>query len=161
MVRHILLGAVLFAAACDTPTSPRDPAPLAPSAEVWRNVRFERQTFAISDCTGEFIAVEATFHVLTAVTYDAAGGYHVTIHRNIQGTGTNLATGAKYIVSQVENNVYSVDRGADEQTSIVRFNLVGQGGAPDELVQATFHITITPDGDVTAWHDSFTIKCGD
>lgn len=160
MIRHALLGAVLLAAGCDSPTAPRDPAAVMPGAEVVRNVRFERQTFAISDCTGEMIAVDATFHVLVAVTYDAAGGYHVAIHRNIEGKGTNLATGAEYVVSQVENNDYSVDRGADEQTSIVHFNLRGLGRAPDEVLQATFHFTITPDGDITSWHDGFMIRCG-
>ena len=160
MTRYALLTAALLATACDSPTAPRTPEPLAPSAEVVRNVRFERQTVAINDCNGETIAVEATFHVLTSVTYDATGTYHVMIHRNIQGTGTNLVTGTEYVISQVENNSYTVGAGADEQTSILQFDMISKGGAPNETLLATFHYTITPDGELTSWHDGFMIKCG-
>lgn len=90
MTRYALLSAALLLAACDTPTAPRTPATAETlSAQVIRNVHFESQAFAINDCNGDFIQVDAKFHILTAVTFDAAGGYHVTLHDNISGKGTN------------------------------------------------------------------------
>ena len=160
MRRYALLSAALLLAACDTPTAPRRPAvPEALSAQVIRNVRFERQTIAINDCNGEVIAVDATFHVLTAVTFDGAGGYHVKIHNNISGEGINQVTGAEYVISQEYNDQYTVGGGADEQSIILHFNMIGKGAVPNEVLQANFHITFTPDGDVSSYHDNFRIKC--
>ena len=161
MTRYALLSAALLLAACDTPTAPRTPATAETlSAQVIRNVHFESQAFAINDCNGDFIQVDAKFHILTAVTFDAAGGYHVTLHDNISGKGTNLATGAEYVISQEDNNQYTVGNGADEQSIFVHFNMIGKGAVPNEVLQANFHITITPDGDVSSFHDHFMIKCG-
>jgi hypothetical protein len=149
----------MLVAACDAPTSPRTSAIARPSAEMLRNDRFERQAIAINDCTGEIIAIDATFHLITSVTYDEAGGYHVKIHRNVTGTAVNLGTGAEYVVSEEDNNQYTVGNGASEQTSIMHFDLVSKGRAPNEVAEANFHITITPDGDVATFHDSFRIDC--
>ena len=160
MTRYALLSAAMLLAACDTPTAPRTPAPAdAVSAAIIRNVRFETFAGAINDCNGEVILVDAKFHLLTAVTYDGAGGYHVTIHNNISGQATNQVTGAEYVISQEYNNEYTVGNGADEQTTVLHFNLIGKGSVPNEVLQSDFHITFTPDGDVTAYHDNFRIKC--
>jgi hypothetical protein len=160
MTRYALLTAALLLAACDTPTAPRAPAPAdAVSAAIIRNTRFERFAGAINDCNGEVILVDAKFHLLTAVTSDRAGGYHVTIHNNISGQGTNQVTGAEYVISQEYNDEYTVGNGADEETTVLHFNMIGKGSVPNEVLQADFHITFTPDGDVTAYHDNFRLKC--
>jgi hypothetical protein len=159
MKRHSLLAAAMLLAACDAPMSPRGDV-AAPSPRVVRNDRFERMTVAINDCTGEAIAVDATFHIVSSVTFDAAGGYHVMFHRNLTGTAVNSATGVEYVVSQVDNNEYTVGPGADEQTSVTHFNLISKGSAPNEVAQVTFHFTITPDGTLTAWHDNARFDCG-
>ena len=160
MTRYALLSAALLLAACDTPTAPRTPATAeALSAEVIGSAHFERQAIVINDCNGDIFEIDAKFHFLTAVTYDGAGGYHVTLHSNISGKGTNLATGAVYVISQEENNVYTVGNGADEQTHVLQFNMIGQGAVPDEVLLANFHITFTPDGGVSGYHDNFMIKC--
>ena len=160
MTRYALLSAAMLLAACDTPTAPRTPAPAdAVSAAIIRNVRFETFAGAINDCNGEVILVDAKFHLLTAVTYDATGGYHVTIHNNISGQGTNEVTGAEYVISQEYNNEYTVGNGADEQTTVLHFNLIGKGSVPNEVLQSDFHVTFTPDGGVSAYHDNFRLKC--
>lgn len=159
MKTQILVAAAMLVAGCDAPTSPRTSAVAGPSAEMLRNDRFERETFAINDCNGEIIAIDATFHLVTSVTFDEAGGYHVKIHRNITGTAVNQATGVEYVVSEEDNNQYTVGNGASEQTSIVHFNLVSKGSAPNEVAEGNFHLTITPDGDLATYHDSFRIDC--
>jgi hypothetical protein len=160
MTRYALFIAALAVAGCETATAPRSIAPDAPAAAVVRNDRFERVTLAGNDCTGEVVAIDATFHLVTAVTYDATGAYHVTIHRNVEGTGVNEATGVEYVVSEADNNQYTVGAGATEQTSIMHFNLVSKGAAPNEVAQVMFHLTITPDGDLSTYHDSFRFDCG-
>lgn len=160
MRRNAMLALAVLLAACEAPTSPAATATVAPSAQVVQNDRFERQTVAINDCNGEIIAIDATFHLVTSVTFDQAGGYHVKIHRNVSGTGVNQATGVEYVVSEEDNDQYTVGAGADEQTSIVHFNLVSKGSAPNEVAQVTFHITITPDGQLVTYHDGFRIDCG-
>lgn len=161
MKRYVLLGATtLLAAACDTPTAPRMPAAsAAASAAVVRNDRFERHTFAISRCNGDRVEVDVTFHVLTAVTFDQAGGSHVKLHRNVSGQGTNPVTGDEYVVSQVRNEHFDLGPGATEHTTIFRFTLMGKGQVPNESVHSNFHFTITPDGDVSSNHNNFMIKC--
>ena len=160
MRRNAMLAIAVLLAACEAPTSPVTSGALAPSAEVIRNDRFETRSVAINDCNGEIIAIDATFHLVTSVTNDGAGGYHVKIHRNVSGTGVNQATGVEYVVSEEDNNQYTVGGGADEQTSIVHFNLVSKGNAPNEVAEVTFHLTITPDGELATYHDGFRIDCG-
>lgn len=159
MKRVALLVAAALLAACDSTTSPTNAATPGPTAQVIRNVRFERQTFAGNDCTGAVVAVDVTFHVVLAVTSDAAGGFHLAFHRNIEGTGVNAATGTQYVVTQEDHNEFNVAQGV-EQTVLTHFNLISKGSAPNEVAQILFHITITPDGNVSSFHDSFRIQCG-
>ncbi len=160
-MRHTaMLAIAVLLAACEAPTSPATNDAFTPSAAVIRNDQFQTQTVAINDCNGEIIAIEATFHLVTSVTNDGAGGYHVKIHRNLTGTGVNQATGVEYVVSEEDNDQYSVDAGADEQTSIMHFNLVSKGNAPNEVAQLMFHYTITPDGNLATYEDNFRINCG-
>jgi hypothetical protein len=158
MRRHALLAAAMLLAACDAPTSPRGEI-AAPSAQVVRNSRSERLSLAINDCTGELIAFDATFHVVAAVTFDAAGGYHVKFHRNISGTAVNTVTGTEYVIMEEDNNEYTVGQGADEQTSVSHFNLISKGSAPNEVAQVMFHFTIAPDGTLTTYHDNVRFDC--
>jgi hypothetical protein len=160
MRRNAMLALAVLLAACEAPTSPMTGTALGPSAQVIRNDHFETQTVAINDCNGEIIAIDATIHLVTSVTNDGAGGYHVKIHRNVSGSGVNEATGVEYVVSEEDNNEYSVSAGASEQTSIVHFNLVSKGNAPNEVAEVTFHLTITPDGDLVTYHDGTRIDCG-
>ena len=41
----------------------------------------------------------------------------------------------------------------------MHFNLVSKGSAPNEVAEGNFHLTITPDGDLATYHDSFRIDC--
>jgi hypothetical protein len=160
MTRHALLAATILLAACDAPVAPNArTAPRAPSTAIVRNDRFEREAFTIDGCNGAPVAVDATFHEIVAVTFDQAGGYHVVIHRNIEGTGVSLYTGAEYVVSQVNNDSYTVGRGADEETRLVNFTLVSKGSEPNEVVEGRYHLTLTPDGEASSYHEGFVARC--
>ena len=154
----LLLGAVLLAA-CEGSTTPVSPSRTSDlNAAVVRNDRIDRGAYVISDCTGEFIAVDAQFHYVTAVTFDATGSYHVVIHRNVEFSGRNEATGAEYVGQQVDNQTYTI-AAASEFTSVTHFTLVGKGAAPNEVAELLTHYTITPDGQITADRYDIRIDC--
>ena len=75
--------------------------------------------------------------------------------RGGRGTGVD---GTEYVVSQVHNTEYTVAAGVEE-TEVLHFDLVSKGSAPNEVLQSTFHITITPDGDVSTCQDNFKLQC--
>jgi hypothetical protein len=45
------------------------------------------------------------------------------------------------------------------ETFINRFDMIGQGQAPNFSVHETFHVTVNADGSVTSFHDNFSITC--
>jgi hypothetical protein len=53
-----------------------------------------------------------------------------------------------------------VPSGGFTDTYINRFHIVGTQGAPTYYVKETSHITVTPDGQVSAFVDNFSIQCG-
>jgi len=149
-------------AACDTPTQPaRSITPRgvgAPNAVVVQNDKVQSVAFAISDCTGAVIAVDATFHFVTAFTISSSGTYHLMEHTNATAKGTDPATGTDYVVNQTENLELNLAAGG-EDTSMLHFNLISRGSAPNEVLQANLHTTITPNGEITSSVDNFSIKC--
>jgi hypothetical protein len=155
-----LLGVAAFAIACDSPTTPRAPlkAPTILSRAVLSNTRVETLALASDDCNGGFLTLTATFHDLFAVTGDAAGGFHVKFHENVQGQGSNPVTGIDYVAVQEINQELNASAGL-EQTETIQYNLIAKGSTPNELYRLDFHITITPNGDVSSFHDNFRLVC--
>lgn len=155
-----LLGVAAIAIACDSPTSPRAPlkVPTTTSAAVQFNDRFETVTSVFAFCNDGFITVTAKIHDLFAVTLDAAGGFHLVIHHNFQGVGSNPVTGVNYVATRSENFVVNTAAGF-EQTFTVHYNLIAKGRAPNQVLQADFHITITPNGDISSFHNNFRLMC--
>jgi hypothetical protein len=108
---------------------------------------------------GELVVLEGTLHVLTHVTIDDQGGLHVKQHFQPQGiSGTGLTTGDTYYGTGVTQTEFNATAGS-EQTSINNFRIIGQGPDNNLLVHATFHVTVTPTGDVTTVVDNFSVEC--
>jgi len=99
-----ILGVAAFAIACDSPTSPSTAASVAPASRVANavitNDKFESVTGAPNNCDGSFLVLTATWHTLFAITFDGAGGFHVKQHVNVQGQGSDAATGVDYVVAK-------------------------------------------------------------
>jgi hypothetical protein len=156
-----ILGIAAFAVACDTPTSPNTKNLTVQSNAanaVLVNDRVERATFAPDLCNGGGLHLEATWHHMYALTFDGAGGVHVKEHYNVQGQGSDPATGVDYVLSDVANSEYNAKVGF-ESTYTEAYDVIAKGQAPNQTVLIDRHITVTPNGDVTSYHDNFRIKC--
>jgi hypothetical protein len=154
-----LLGVAALAIACDSPTSPRAPVkvPTTMSNAVVFNDRFENVVTVFDGCNGELVTLDANFHVVFGVTSDGAGGFHLTEHENIQGQGSS-STGVNYVLALAFNAELNLVA-AEEETFTETFDLISKGNTPNQKFQVDFHITITPNGDVSSFHDNFRSTC--
>ena len=155
-----LLGVVALAIACDSPTSPRAPlkAPTTASNAVVFNESVERAAVAINDCNGQLLFLTVRFHDVFALTFDAAGGFHLKVHEDSQGRGTIPVTGPDYLINGTFDDEINATAGV-EQTIALHFNLLSKGKAPNEVANVDLHITVTPNGDVSSFHDHFRLMC--
>jgi hypothetical protein len=157
-----ILGVAAFAIACDSPTSPnpKHVTVVLPTAanSVLLNAKFERVSFAPDLCNGGGLVLEATWHHLFGITLDATGGFHMKDHYNVQGQGSDPSTGVNYVISDAANAEFNGTVGF-EYTSTEAYNVIAKGNAPNVTALVDYHITVTPNGDVTSYHDNFRLKC--
>ena len=157
----VLIASAVLLVACESPTTPAArtlKVVRAPRASVIQNDRSEIVSAAINDCNGDYVPGVFQLHYLLGVTYDAAGGFHVNVHTDIQGQVSNPVTGISYAVMQSQQSAFNVAAGIEE-TDILHFNMVAKGPAPNEELQAVLHITVTPTGELVVFTDHFTIHC--
>lgn len=108
---------------------------------------------------GELVELSGTLHVLTHVTIDDQGGLHVKQHFQPRGvSGTGLTSGDTYHGTGVTQSTFNATAGFEE-TSINNFRVIGQGPDNNFLVHSTFHVTVTPNGDVTSTVGNFSAEC--
>jgi hypothetical protein len=122
-----------------------------------------RETFpfdtTITDC-GNTIhisgTVAATFHFVEKPN----GGILSTAHfvpRQVRGTDE---FGRRYVANgQTRSTFILTPRGGLVSTVINRFHIVGTRGAPTFYVKETFHVTVTPSGNLTADVAKFSVAC--
>ena len=113
-------------------------------------------------CTGDTITfTQGTLHDMF---YETVNGSHfsLTTHdqpHNLKGTDTSGRSYEGVGITR-EHDSGSFVNGQAVTTFVNNFYMVGQAGAPTFKTHETFHVTVTPSGDVTASHDSFRITCG-
>jgi hypothetical protein len=135
----------------------------AEATTVTTNEQVPITVFAFVPCAndgaGELVTLTGTLHVLTHVTMDDQGGLHVMQHFQPQGiSGTGTTTGDTYRGTGVTLTEFNATAGV-EQTSVNNFRIIGQGPDNNFLVHSTFHVTVTPDGDVTTVVDNSSVEC--
>jgi hypothetical protein len=155
-----LLGLAAMAIACDSPTSPQARLRIPPtlSNAVVFNDHTESVAFLPDNCNGDEFEGTGTFHDLLALTFDGAGGVHVKFHENFHGKASDAIAGIDYVGADASNSEFNARVGL-EATSTVHYNLIAKGKAPNVLLAGDFHITVTPNGDVSSFHDHFRIVC--
>jgi hypothetical protein len=157
-----MLALLAFAAgivACDqTPTAPARLVATTPRAAVIVNDHSEYVSGSFNYCDGSVVTVAFKFHEVIALTFDGAGGGHFKDHFNVQGQGSDAATGVDYVSNDV-GNIEDNYKFGEELTYTEHYNLIAKGNAPNADLFTDFHITITPNGDVTSFHDAFRVRC--
>ena len=108
---------------------------------------------------GEVVILSGNLHILTSVTLDGNGGFHADTHFQPQGiSGTGLTSGDKYQGTGVTRSSFNGKVGF-ENTFVNNFRIIGQGPGNNLLVHQNVHITVHPDGTVTASVDNFKVEC--
>lgn len=139
-------------------------SPVLAAATTFReNVRLPIDIYVYIPCAaggaGEFVQLSGTLHILFVTTLNGSGGFHSKYHFQPQGiSGYGEITGAKYQGTGVTQGTFN-GRVGFEATDVNNFRIIGQGPGNNFMIHETFHITVRPDGTVTAFVDNFSVKC--
>jgi hypothetical protein len=113
-------------------------------------------------CTGDLITfTQGSLHDAFFLTINGSH-FSVTTHDQPDGLKGTDTSGRRYegVGITEEHDSGSFVTGQAETTMVNNFNMVGKAGAPTFKTHETFHVTITPSGRLTAFHDSLRITCG-
>jgi hypothetical protein len=108
-------------------------------------------------CNGEIVTFSGVDHFTAHLTLTTSGGFHLGEHDNVHVTATG-DLGNSYIGNQEDDLVLNGTVGVEE-TSPFSFAEIGQGSAPNFDEHEILHITVTPNGMVSAFFDHFTATC--
>jgi hypothetical protein len=89
------------------------------------------------------------------------GGFLLAFHFQPQGLSGSSSSGVPYHGTGLTRDItlFVPSQGLTE-TFINRFHIVGTMGAPTYYVVETFHVTVTPNGEVAVFFDKFSLECG-
>jgi len=109
--------------------------------------------------TGEFVLLSGPLHILFSTTVDNNGGFKSKYHFQPQGiSGTGEISGDHYQATGVTQETI-VGRVGFEDTYVNNFKIVGQGPGNNYMVHENLHITVNPNGTLTAFVDNFSVDC--
>src|SRR5438067_2447060 len=112
---------------------------------------------------GELVELDGTLHSVYHVTFDSAGGLHITSHFNSQDvSGVGLATGNRYRSNEASDSKFNANgvQLAFELSFEHQLSLIGQGKIPNLKLREHEHLTINADGSVTASSAEIEADCG-
>ncbi len=163
MKRHpmiSLIGILGLVACSEAPTDPVAQAGLRPSLALYDNVRVAFSGVATGCPGSEDVLVSGTEHDLFTAAIDQNGAAHLNGHVTFNFTGTGMVSGREY----VGREQFTLDQTASSAglrtiTQIFHAALIAKGEGPTIRIQGVFHLTVTPNGDVTASVDSIRQEC--
>ena len=113
-------------------------------------------------CTGDTITfTQGSLHDMFYMTVNGSH-FSISTHdqpHNLMGTDTSGRSYEGVGITR-EHDSGSFVNGQAETTFVNNFYMIGKAGAPSFKTHETFHVTMTPSGDITANHDSLRITCG-
>jgi hypothetical protein len=100
-------------------------------------------------------------HLVESSTTDSNGGTHIDFKASEHGTGTGSPSGADYVLNVQTTDVHidATSGGTVTFTETLHGVLIGQGSAPNLSFTESLHVTVNPDGTVTASVTDFEIVC--
>ncbi len=151
-----LIAVIAFLAAAS-------PAAASPVVHQQVNQQIPLAGFQVAvPCTGDTITfTQGYLHDMFGITIN---GNHISITthdqpHNLKGTDTSGRSYEGVGVTR-EHDSGSLTGNQFEFTMVNNFNMVGKGGAPSYRTHETTHVTVRPDGTVTAAHDKLRVTCG-
>ncbi|MSP14716.1 MAG: hypothetical protein EXR62_17380 [Chloroflexi bacterium] len=142
-----LLAAVIFTLALALPALAATSNTTVPISGIGTN-----------PCTGENFTFSGNFHVVSKTTIDGNGGAHAKIHGNYENLTGVGDQGNTYHVPATTNEEINAQVGA-ETTFTQNFTFVSTGSAANFQVHIDLHITVNPNGTITASFDNTRINC--
>lgn len=134
------------------------PAQAAVSSNISFPVAFNVFVPCANAGLGEVVALTGDIHDMFKMTADSAG-LSIDLHDNPQGvSGRGLTTGDKYQATGVTRLNFSSE-GAIDLTYVNNFRIIGQGPGNNFSVHDNLHVSISAEGEVTAFHDNFRADC--
>ena len=123
----------------------------------------EHQTFdaTFPICNGDLIHLSGPLLVTTTTTSTPSGGFVVAFHAQPQGvTGVDLSDGTVFHATGLTRDLsVSSPAGGVTETFVNQFHIQATGGAESFIVTELFHITLSPDGMVRSFFDTFSATC--
>jgi hypothetical protein len=109
--------------------------------------------------TGEYVELTGSLHQVFTVTLNADGGVLMSSIVHPQGiSGTGFTTGDKYQGTGETRSTFTSKVGY-ESMFVNNFKIIGQGPGNNFLIHETFHVTVNPNGTLTAYVDNFSVVC--
>jgi len=110
---------------------------------------------------GEIVDLSGNLHHLVTYTVNdnSVSGTEQFQPQGVHGVGET--SGSAFIGAGVTRNDFAsgLSNGRYEMTFVNNFRIIGLGGAASYRVHENSHVTITPDGVVTATVDNLTVDC--
>lgn len=123
-------------------------------------VRFPFEADVLA-CNDDTIHISGPLLAVFTETAIPSGGFVVSYHFQPQGVGgVDLVTGTKFIGTGLTRDIFVVaPSGGLTETFVNQFHIQATTGEESFVVSELFHITIAPDGTVTAFVDHFSTTC--
>ena len=162
----LLTLVALVAVSCDQqPLAPSADDSIAevPSMKVVRNDKVYYQEYDETNaCTGELHHISGYLHIVEKVTEDAAGGIHYMGHYHPLGwiaVGNDSGIVCRMTGKTGFTDNYGPGDLPYSGTFVYRYHMVCPGPGNDLVVFETWHMTVTPDGVITAEVDKTRTEC--
>ena len=112
-------------------------------------------------CNGDVVHLSGTLLAVFTETTTPAGGFVVSSHFQPQGvSGVDLVTGTRFQATGLTRDILVVSPpGGITETYVNQFHIQATTGEQSFIVSEVFHITIAPNGEITASVDNFRATC--
>ena len=132
------------------------------SSTTSTTIRLPYPTGGVSICGGEETEINGYITYVFHQTVGPDGEFQYTVDKVIlHGRGVD-ESGDKVVLAQAGGGVDFLRQTSDEEFDLqVHGTLVTQGSGINTLIEILIHMTIDPNGEVTATIEHVDLKCGD
>ena len=161
MKKLSLVAAFVIAATSFSFTNYQNATPQLAPVDGASSIIVPVDLFVSIPCAGENVTLTGNLHILTHLTTNG-NSFVSKSHFQPQGvSGVGDVSGDKYQATGVTQDIVrgSFANGSFTYTAVNNFRIIGQGTGNNYLVHQLYHITITPNGIVSAVVDNTSIDC--